>query len=105
MQNEWMRCPLPGKTRKRIREGAVKSHPLYRPKRKQETLTGAEDLPFAVIQKQESRSLYVRRRIWRYPYAAVFLRLSADSVKGFFVASAVCPAPSPRPGSMHQWGG
>lgn len=67
MQNEWMRCPIPGSTRKRIGEDAVKSHSLSCPKCRQETLIRAEDLPFAATQNQESQSLYVRRRIWVTP--------------------------------------
>lgn len=81
MNTEWILCPVCGnKTRDRIREDTVlKNYPLYCPKCKQETLIEAENLKITVIQLIK---LCMPPCIGK-TIAAVFLCLSAVSVKGF----------------------
>lgn len=69
MNTEWILCPVcSNKTRERISEDTVlKNYPLYCPKCKQETLIEAENLKVTVIKKQETKSLYVFRRLWLKP--------------------------------------
>ena len=85
MQNEWIRCPAcENKTRLQIREDTeLRNSPLYCPKCKQETLIEAENLKITVIKKQETYSLYVRRRIWVKPWRRFFCAYRLSLPKNF----------------------
>ncbi len=85
-KTQWILCPVCGnKIRNRIREDTVlKNYPLYCPKCKQENPDRSGKLENNRYKETENLISICTPPCMGKTIAAVFLRLSAVSVKGFF---------------------